>query len=66
MKSTFTFREIITSVTSKPTNYTSDSDYLKQQEQQRIAVGTRKSAFHFWSPGGVRRRHADADAVSQQ
>jgi len=25
-----------------------------------VAVGNRKRAFHFWSPGGVRRRHAAA------
>jgi len=30
---------------------------IKQQEQQRIAVGTRKRAVHVYSPGGVRRSH---------
>jgi len=29
---------------------------LIQQEQQRLAVGTRKRACHFCSPGGIRRR----------
>ena len=29
---------------------------VKWQEQQRVAVGTRKRSFHFWSPGGGRLR----------
>jgi len=28
---------------------------VREQEQQRVAVGTRKRACHFWSLGGVRR-----------
>jgi len=33
------------------------------QEQQDIAVGTRKRAYHFWSPDGVRRRPQRAAAA---
>jgi len=36
----------------------SSSACWKYQEQQCLALRTRKSVFHFWSPGGVRRRHA--------
>ena len=38
--------------------------HLLQQEQQRVAVGTRKRAFYFWSPCGVRRRHAMRGAAA--
>jgi len=34
-----------------------------QQEQQRVAVGTRKRASHFWSQGRRPQRAASAAAV---
>jgi len=37
--------------------------YIAKQEQQRIAVGTRKRAYHFRLPVGVRRRSQCAAAA---
>jgi len=37
---------------------------VKKIDQQRVAVGTRKRACHFWSPVGVRRRPQLAAAAA--
>jgi len=44
---------------------TSRRGYWREQKQQRVAVsgGTRKRAFHFYSPGVGRRSHAAARKV---
>jgi len=42
-----------------------DLMHRTKQKQQRVAVRTRKRAFHFWSPGGVQRRpHRTASAAA--